>query len=484
MFEYKERKRSWKLKEMGKGKRKDKSKKEQEMLEKMSAGIEKQVSEQMEQQKLGNSLQRELNKESGKKKESNPTENPIRSIENPPKKKRKKWKIVLIAIAVILVSAVGSAALVVNNMLNRINHEKPEDVKFLPSDIEDIDLVKATPTPKPTPDPTIEERVINVLLIGEEAIEDDVGRSDSIMIATINTEQNTLKLTSIMRDLLVKIPGYLDNKLNAAFHNGGGVLLTQTIEQNLGIKIDGYVRVDFEKFETIIDKLGGVEITLTNDEADYLNRTNYISNPANRKVHAGTQTLNGNQALGYCRVRYVFSSTNEDGDFGRTARHRIVLNALFDKFKSKNLVDMISIINTLLDDVTTNLDKATIIEYLTAAFSTGATELQQLRVPMEGAYTATKGKAGTEIRYIIIMDEEIVKAELVYFLYGEEHMEEMGVSMDNLISVPKESESPGSKETQDGEGVQSSEEPQPSPTAAPIVDENGFTAGEGILHEE
>lgn len=363
-----------------------------------------------------------------------------------PKRKWKAWKIAAVSLGGVSLALIGCVLCIGNSMLNRINYETPDQIQFKTSDITPRVVAETTPTftptPIPTPEPDIEDQVINIVLIGEEAVHDDVGRSDSMLIATINTQQNTLKVTSLMRDILVKIPGYLDNKLNAAFHNGGGVLLSQTIEENFGIKIDGYVRVNFEGFEKIIDRLGGVEIYLTQEEADYLNTHDYISKPSNRTVKAGTQQLNGNQALGFCRVRYVNSSTKEDGDFGRTARHRMVLNSIFEQYKSKNLVDMISIANELMDDITTNLNQKEILKYITAGAGViqKNPKLETFRMPVEGAYTAKKAQAGLEMRYVIEMDKEVNHAELVRFLYGEDKMKEFGVSPSMLVDGKKSEE--------------------------------------------
>ena len=108
-----------------------------------------------------------------------------------------------------------------------------------------------------------EEGVYNILLLGEEAIDSGSarGRTDLIIIATLNTNQKAIKLTSLMRDTLVQIPGFKDNKLNSAYEKGGVDLLYETIALNFDIRLDGCALVNFENFEKIIDRLGGLEIT-------------------------------------------------------------------------------------------------------------------------------------------------------------------------------------------------------------------------------
>ena len=152
--------------------------------------------------------------------------------------------------------------------------------------------------------------VINILLVGadknsDEQDEDVERRSDSMMIATLDVKNGKLKVTSLMRDMYVEVPGYGKNKLNSAYSFGGIKLLYKTIAQNFGVSMDGYLEVNFDAFVNVIDEIGGVEVTLTESEAEGLRTTNYIRRKKNRKkVKVGSQIFNGYQALGYCRIRH------------------------------------------------------------------------------------------------------------------------------------------------------------------------------------
>lgn len=233
-----------------------------------------------------------------------------------------------------------------------------------------------------------EDYAVNILLLGEEAIfsGNSRGRTDVMMIATLNSKEKSIKLTSIMRDLYVQIPGYQDDKLNAAYAVGGIPMLFNTIELNFDIKLDGYCLVGFDNFEKIIDKLDGIDITLTSSEANWLNSTNYISNPNYRTVTSGLNHMNGNQALGFCRIRDVASGTKELNDFGRTSRHRTVLDTIFQKYKSLNYWDLAMLMNSCLPMVTTDLDAKELETYIKLAQEIGLTKLDQLRIPVNGAY--------------------------------------------------------------------------------------------------
>ena len=236
-----------------------------------------------------------------------------------------------------------------------------------------------------------EEYCYNILLMGEEAINSHGanGRTDLIMIASINAKDKKLKLTSIMRDSYAQIPGYADNKINAAYAKGGASLLVDTVEQNLKIKIDGYVKVGFDGFEQIIDRLGGVEITLTAEEAQYLRTHNYISNPAYRNVVAGKQWFNGNQTLGYCRVRYVPTAEGLYNDHGRTARQRAVLTQLFQKYKTHNFVELASILYDCLGLVTSDLSAEDMTKMLELVIEERILTLETSQIPAKGTFTDT-----------------------------------------------------------------------------------------------
>lgn len=365
----------------------------------------------------------------------------------------KKWQLAIIVLAIILFIIFGIVMAFGFSMLNSIHKINDDEIEYAPTDImenvtgsgivTDIekqteeetnkeDLVSDTKVVSPEVQ-SLEDQVINILLIGEEGVHDDVdhGRSDASLILTINKEQKTLKLTSLMRDIKVRIPGYLDNKLNAAFHNGRGKLLKETVELNFGIQIDGYVIVNFNGFEDIIDALHGVEIELTEGEASYLNSHNYISKKKYRNVVPGKQTLNGNQALGYCRIRYVDAS----GDFGRTERQRRVLLALFDKYKSQNPVNMVKIAKKLLNYVSTNMDNAEILQYVTEAAMLGCDSIETFNIPVEGSYVGGTAQAGLGKLWVFTVDWDITRAELINFIYGSSHIEEMGADPSKLIST-------------------------------------------------
>lgn len=260
--------------------------------------------------------------------------------------------------------------------------------------------------------------VVNILLVGSDRRSDEeaAGRSDSSMIATINFKTKELKLTSIMRDIYVEIPGHEKDKLNSAYAYGGVELLYKTIAKNFGIKIDKYCVVDFDTFEKVINEVGGIEIDLEEKEAKYLNTTNYISKKKYRTVKAGKQTLNGNQALGYSRIRYVVSKKYGDGDFGRTGRQRAVLEATFNKVKDQSLTKILDIALKVLGDVSTDMDADYMKSLAASVIKMGTTDIDQMRIPIEGSYKM--GRAQHNM-FVFFINFNANKAAMNYFIFGD-----------------------------------------------------------------
>lgn len=339
--------------------------------------------------------------------------------EEPRSNKWSKKKKAFVGIGTTLACLVVAVTLVVGWFMFRINYENGGN--YAQTDMTPEELAaQATLPPRDENQVLLDEKIVNILCIGQESILDGEGangRSDSMIIASMNTEDKTLKLVSLMRDSYVSIPGYRDNKLNAAFSFGGGQLLCETITRNFGIELDGYVIVDFKGFKKMIDKIGGVEIELTEAEAQYLNTTNYISDKKQRNVVPGKQTVTGTQALGYCRVRKRAAINGENNDHGRTYRQRAVLSQAYAKVKDLSITEMVSLVNDLLPYVTTNIKASDILNYAKVMLQMGVPELQQLRIPIDGAYSGQNLYCGSSL----VLDFSKNNAALWEFIYGDGH---------------------------------------------------------------
>ena len=348
-------------------------------------------------------------------------------------KKRRIKKITVIFIIVVaglLVMLVMAGWLYIHNVLHGINIENKDDIVTQAEEFEnDYDKIDMDAVEEDSEldwddmgyNTESMDGVINILLCGEEAMAESKvgarGRTDCIMIATINNNQKALKLTSIMRDTYVKIPGYKNNKINASYAIGGMPLLLKTVESNFGIDIDGYVLVGFDGFEDIIDALGGVEIDLTEKEVKYLNSTNYISEESNRNVQVGKHLLNGNQALGYSRVRYVETGNGLHDDFGRNYRQRTVLNQVFNRYKESSVTDVVTLLPKVMKLVTTDMSESTILSYAANVLTLGTTEIETYKVPVDNYY---RGARVRRMSVLYITDIGATRNELHKFIFGTE----------------------------------------------------------------
>lgn len=295
--------------------------------------------------------------------------------------------------------------------------EKEEEQGLKVGEItENIDLSKMSDTFK---NALHQDGVYNILLVGVEAIGNKSvasGRTDSIMIATINTKQKTLGLTSIMRDSYVTIPGYYKTKINAAFGLGGIDLLYETIAYNYNLRLDGSAIVSFKTFQKVIDDLGGIDIEITPAEAQYLNTTNYVSKKSNRTLKPGVNHMNGNQALGYARVRKRATLDGTIDDFGRTSRHRRVMAAIFKEVKKSNPVTLVKMLDTIFSQIQTDIKKDNASSYLAEVLelSLDGVPLDNLRLPEDGAYQGKwVGKA-----LVTALDWPKTKESLANFVFG------------------------------------------------------------------
>ncbi len=337
------------------------------------------------------------------------------STEN--QKKKKKWKKVFVGLGVslftvilvgvfllftppgnklLLTFGVNASGTIWSHFTHKFkdNTDVSTDEDYIDEDDKTTDLPEIDPAtiswPSHPGEGRHEDGVYNILLLGEESIgmEGSRGHTDVIVIATMNTNNKTVKLTSLMRDNYVQIPGYNDNKLNSAYAKGGLDLLYETIALNFDIKLDGCVKVDFKNFEKIVDRIGGVDVTLKKVEADYLNSTNYISNKKYRTVTEGFNHFNGNQALGYARIRKISTITGNNNDYGRTDRHRILLNQIFEKCKSKSKTELAGMMVDFLPMITTDINKQNFQALLNSFIDMGINtqKIEQLRIPVDGAF--------------------------------------------------------------------------------------------------
>lgn len=235
-----------------------------------------------------------------------------------------------------------------------------------------------------------DDDIMNVLVIGSDARSPkDKGRTDSIILLSIDKNTDKITMTSFMRDMYVDIPGNNWNKINAANVYGGPELLMDTIEQNFDIRVDKYVYIDFYSFVDIVDAVGGIEMKVSDEEAkgmkDPMAEQNKIMGKkkgTDYLTKGGNLTLNGNQALAYARLRYVGNA-----DFERTERQRKVINEIKEKAVTFNPFKLNKIANASLSHLTTNMTKSELFMLGNKLPFMLKYDTQELRIPEEGMYT-------------------------------------------------------------------------------------------------
>lgn len=236
---------------------------------------------------------------------------------------------------------------------------------------------------------TNDGNVYNVLLIGVDRRDRSwAGNSDSMILMSLNYEKEQISMISLMRDTYVDIPGIGMRKLNAAHANGAGPLLLETVTENYKIQVDRYVSVDFNSMIDIIDKLGGVELTLSDDEVRVAN--GYVTEMCNLRkidpnsyyfIQGGTKTCSGIQAVAYARIRYVGNS-----DYQRTERQRTVLTKMLEKIKTMSLTDLYSFAEDVLPLVTHNIPEDEMWSLLAKSPSLLQYDLVKDRIPYDHMY--------------------------------------------------------------------------------------------------
>lgn len=192
----------------------------------------------------------------------------------------------------------------------------------------------------------------NIALFGVDSRDNsfDNARSDAIIIVSINEKTNEVKLTSVYRDTYVNIDGYGLDKITHAYAYGGPELAMSTLNKNMDLNITEFVTVNFETVKTVVDSLGGIELEITDAEAQQIGFSS-----------GGTYTLDGEEALAYSRIRKI------DSDYQRTERIRTVLDAVFEKVKTMEVSEILDFVDVVLPLISTNISSNKIIGMLPSA---------------------------------------------------------------------------------------------------------------------
>lgn len=301
-------------------------------------------------------------------------------------KRRSKVKIIIIAIITVIILTLGGGYLYIHSKLNKV--EKVEINK------DNLSIDKSIENDKQ------KSEIKNIALFGIDAPKGQAGRSDAVMVLTIDRLHDKLKLTSIMRDSYVDVPGHGNTKLTHAYAYGGPELAIKTLNQNFKLNIEDFMAVNFTSMPEIINKLGGVEINITKEEIPHIPGV----------THAGLQTLNGAEALAYSRIRHATG-----GDYQRTERQRVVLEAIFNKMHNTPKSEYPSLIDTFLPYIKTNMSTSDMMSLATDAMPLMSGKLETARFPLNG-YCNGKMMAGV---WYLVFNKNDTLDQIKSYIYDD-----------------------------------------------------------------
>ena len=267
----------------------------------------------------------------------------------------------------------------------------------------------AVPIPTAVPTFEVPKGTTNILLLGsDDPIDnDDAGRTDTMMIVTINPEGPTASMVSLPRDLFVYIPGFTMNRLNTAMargenidYPGGGIgMLKQTILYNFGIPIHYYAQVDFQGFQEIVDAMGGVNLAVSCERNDWrlISPELDVEDPDNWEVFTlkpGVHHMDGDLALWYARSRLL----DPLSDWGRSRRQQQLLRAMFNQGVDIGLVtELPTLWNTYQNTIDTDMDFGKMLQLASVAPSVRENGIQNLYLAGKTESFVTPGGAAVQI---------------------------------------------------------------------------------------
>ena len=319
----------------------------------------------------------------------NPQENDhqqdnVVDISSSSKKKTSKKRLAVnigITFLSVLFIVAGSAALYANSLLSKYQYVEEPTTSKTP-----IGTVN-TPTEEMGDAEMVDgmyhdDMITNILLLGvDDYTPNDPGRSDSMLMISLDRRHKKLKLTSFMRDTFVSIPGYQRYKLNTGYFLGGAPLQVKTIEKNFKVDIDRYVIIDFEAFPKIIDALGGITVTLSAAGAEEMNRKSGETGAVE-----GVNDLSGAQARYYSRIRNCKYTDPDTGDvyyddYGRIRRQQRVMDILVDNFKDADAGKILTLANEIVPYLISNISPDEMLTLATDALTYMSYPIESCQMP-------------------------------------------------------------------------------------------------------
>ena len=230
-----------------------------------------------------------------------------------------------------------------------------------------------------------DDGLINIMLVGQDNGNfKSRGRSDSMILLSVNPSTGGIALVSFLRDTYVKLGnGYSDNRLNTAYKFGGFPMMFDVMKRNFGITCDYGVVVNFESFIDIIDTLGGVDLSFTEKEVNNLVKNGFGEYPDGSVAKIGlNKNVPGRMALAYARIRKI------DSDFSRTARQRKLLMSVYNRFKSSSLTTILKLVDNVKNYIRLfGMTSTELLGLVSTLYPLIGNEVKSYSVPGSGEYT-------------------------------------------------------------------------------------------------
>jgi LCP family protein required for cell wall assembly len=318
--------------------------------------------------------------------------------------KKRSTKIFLAGLAILAAMAAGGYGYVYCQLSQLKHVDIPQtDAELGIGNKEEAQETAAAEEPAPEAEAEPDPETVNIALFGLDRRDaGERGRSDSIIILSIDYLHNKIKLSSIMRDTYVYVEGHGNTKINHAYAYGGPVLAIKTLNSNFGLNIKDFIAVDFEGFKKIVDIMGGVEIEIKDYELPTMETVGIYD--------AGTYNLSGEQALAYSRIR-----RQGNGDYERTDRQRRVLEALFEKMTSGGIIKFPSMVSNLLLYAETSLETDEMLSLGTSVFTHNISSLDQVRFPLD---SVSQEKTINRVWYLVT-DLETTGEQIKRFIHDD-----------------------------------------------------------------
>lgn len=322
------------------------------------------------------------------------------------RKKKKKNKIILFLVEIVILAAL-LVGLFIYSRMSRVDSTGGDFQR------EEVEIELNSETAEALKGYT------NIALFGldnRQTGKYESGNSDCIMIASINNDTKKVKLISVYRDTFLSVKEDTYGKINSAYSYGGAKGAISALNKNLNLDIVNYVTVDFGAVVDAVDLIDGIELTLTDQEVqimndNYIDEINEVTNHNSSKLSGGgTYTVDGVQALAYCRIRYTAGD-----DFKRTERQRTVLSKMIEKAKRSSITTVGSMINSMIDEISTSFTSADMLKLASDVMD------YELEDTHGWPFELCTGNYGTKGDLVVPTDLETNVRELHEYLFGEKN---------------------------------------------------------------